>query len=53
MHRAPIGGKLIGLEGEPCAASAGNALQKPQVGLILEFREYGKSSLGVAVVPVR
>ena len=52
MHCPVIGGKLVGLEDEFCTLAAGT-LQKPQIGLILELRKYGKSSLGISNVAGR
>ena len=52
MHCPVIGGKFVGLEDEFCTLAAGT-LQKSQIGLILELRKYGKSSLGISNVAGR
>ena len=52
MHCPVIGGKFVGLKDEFCTLAAGT-LQKPQIGLILELRKYGKSSLGISNVAGR
>ncbi len=47
----PVSGELIGAEGELRIVPAGDALQEPQVGPVLELREGGEGGLGRGVMP--